>query len=677
MQEDQSGSENQQPEFVAPWPATDSPSAAQSSAAQPSDAQPSDAQPSAPQSPEPASAAEADSAGQTAPLSTPAGGPGQQAGSSPEPAGQAGAPDHGLPEAAGPPPPGGHGQGSYFGPRAEYGAPQGGGQPGGYGQPQAAGSSGSYGQTQPGGYGQPQAAGSSGSYGQTQPGGYGQPQAAGSSGSYGQTQPGGYGQPQAAGSSGSYGQTQPGGYGQPPAGGYAQASGYGQGPYGGPGGPYGPGGDYLQQPPPPPPRSRARGLVTYIAIAALAAGVGAGTVLAIKDSGSTTPQSQGSGLGNGSGFGNGSGPGNGSGLGNGSGGNAAGTGLSSAKQQAVEQAVQPGLVDITSSLRYENGTAAATGMVISSSGIVLTNNHVIDASTGLSARVVDTGQRYQARVLGYDKSDDVAVIQLVGASGLKTVPLGNSNSVKLGDGVVAIGNADGTGGAAVVTGSITGLNQTITASDQGSANGSETLHGMLQTNADIIPGDSGGPLANASGQVIGMNTAAASGSFGDTEPNVGFAIPINRAMSVARQIISGKGSSSIQIGLTGFMGVLVWPTTQSSPKVQQTLQSQAGAQVGTQRCLRSDQNAPVPPAVAPVSKGALVDGVLCGTPAAAAGLGGGDVITAVDGQAVTSPTSLTNLMEKYRPGTKVSVSWTDTSGGQHASSVLLIKAPPR
>jgi S1-C subfamily serine protease len=640
MQEDQSGSENQQPEFVAPWPATDSPSAAQSSAAQSS----------APRSPEPASAAGADSAGQTAPLSRPTEGPGQQAGSGPEPAGQAGAPDYGVPEAAGPPPPGGHGQGSYFGPRADYGAPQGGGQPGGYGQPA---------------------------------GGYGQPQAAGSSDSYGQTQPGGYGQPQAAGSSDSYGQPPAGGYGQPPAGGYAQASGYGQGPYGGPGGPYGPGGpggpggDYLQQPPPPPPRSRARGLVTYIAIAALAAGVGAGTVLAIKDSGSTTPQSQGSGLGNGSGFGNGSGPGNGSGLGNGSGGNAAGTGLSSAKQQAIEQAVQPGLVDITSSLRYENGTAAATGMVISSSGIVLTNNHVIDASTGLSARVVDTGRRYQARVLGYDKSDDVAVIQLVGASGLKTVPLGNSNSVKLGDGVVAIGNADGTGGAAVVTGSITGLNQTITASDQGSANGSETLHGMLQTNADIIPGDSGGPLANASGQVIGMNTAAASGSFGDTEPNVGFAIPINRAMYIARQIISGKGSSSIQIGLTGFMGVLVWPTIQSSPKAQQTLQSQAGAQFGTQRCLRSDQNAPVPPTVAPVSKGALVDGVLCGTPAATAGLGGGDVITAVDGQAVTSPTSLTNLMEKYRPGTKVSVSWTDTSGRQHASSVLLIQAPPR
>jgi S1-C subfamily serine protease len=421
--------------------------------------------------------------------------------------------------------------------------------------------------------------------------------------------------------------------------------------------------------------------VTYIAIAALAAGVGAGTMLAIKDSGSNPAQSSGQnsglGLGNGSGVNNGSGVGNGSGLGNGSGGNAAGTGLSSAKQQAVENAVQPGLVDITSDLRYENGTAAATGMVISSSGIVLTNNHVIDDSTGLSARVVDSGQRYQARVLGYDKSDDVAVIQLVGASGLKTVPLGNSGSVKLGDGVVAIGNADGTGGATVVTGSITGLNQTITASDEGSTNGSETLHGMLQTNADIIPGDSGGPLADASGQVIGMDTAAASGSFGDTEPNVGFAIPIDRAMSLANQIISGKGSSSIQIGLTGFMGVLVWPTTQSSPKAQQTLQSQAGAQIGTQGCLSSDQNAPVPPTVAPVSKGALVDGVLCGTPAATAGLSGGDVITAVNGQSVTSPTSLTNLMMQYRPGTKVSVSWTDTVGSQHTSSVLLIQAPPR
>jgi S1-C subfamily serine protease len=414
--------------------------------------------------------------------------------------------------------------------------------------------------------------------------------------------------------------------------------------------------------------------VTYIAIAALAAGIGAGTVLAVRDTGANQPQ----GSGFSQGLGNGAGPGNGSGLGNGSGsGNAAGTGVSNATLQTVDNAVRPGLVDITSSLKYENGTAAATGMVISSNGIVLTNNHVIDSSTALTATVVKTNKRYQARVLGYDKSSDVAVIQLVGASGLKTVPLGDSGSVKLGDQVVALGNADGTGGAAVVGGSITGLNQTITASDQGSSSGSETLHGMLQTNADIIPGDSGGPLASSAGKVIGMNTAAASGTFGGNEPNIGFAIPINRALSIERQIVAGHGSSSIQIGLTGFMGVLVWPTTQSSPHAQQQLQSEAGGGFGSGSCLRSNMNAPVPQTVAPVSKGALVDGVLCGTPAATAGITGGDVITAVDGQAVTSPTSLTALMEHYRPGATVSVSWVDTTGKRHITSVLLIQAPPR
>ncbi len=420
-----------------------------------------------------------------------------------------------------------------------------------------------------------------------------------------------------------------------------------------------------------------------MAVAALAAGVGAGTVLALNDNNSpAAQQSSGSGLG-GLGLGNGSGTGNGAGLGNGPGfgngtGNASGTAVSNATLRSVKAAIQPGLVDITSNLRYENGTAAATGMVVSSNGIVLTNNHVIDDSTGLTATVVDTGKRYSATVLGYDKADDVAVIQLGGASGLKTVPLGDSGTVKLGDQVVAIGNADGTGGAAVVGGTITALNQTISASDQGSSTGSETLHGMLQTNADIIPGDSGGPLASTGGKVIGMDTAAASGSFGGNEPNIGFAIPINRALSIEKQIVAGHGSSSVQIGLTGFIGVLVWPTTQSSPSAQQQLQSEAGGAIGGGRgCLSSDVNAPVPQTVAPVGKGALVDGVLCGTPAVKSGLAGGDVITAVNGQAITSPTSLTSVMQQYRPGTKVSISWVDTSGGRHTSSVELLQAPPR
>jgi S1-C subfamily serine protease len=175
-----------------------------------------------------------------------------------------------------------------------------------------------------------------------------------------------------------------------------------------------------------------------------------------------------------------------------------------------------------------------------------------------------------------------------------------------------------------------------------------------------------------------MDTAAASGSFGANEPNVGFAIPINKALTVARQIIAGHGSSSVQIGVTGFMGVLVWPTSQSSPQSQRQLQAQAGGQPGASAsCLSSDVNAPVPEVVAPVSAGALVDGSLCNTPAARANLTGGDVITAVDGKAVTSPSSLTSLMDQYRAGDSVSVSWTDTSGGRHITNMVLAQAPPR
>ncbi|MGD0376843.1 MAG: trypsin-like peptidase domain-containing protein [Streptosporangiaceae bacterium] len=661
MQEDQTGSDSQRPEYIGPWSPTDSPASQQPEEPAGRDA--------AAGSEGPAAGAAGpgggpDQPGPTAPLSRPAGGFAQ-----PEAHGQGPA---GYPGEYGQPQPGG----GYARPPAggAYAQPPAGGYPqgSGYGQ-------GSYGQ--PGGYGEAQPGG----YGEPQPGGYGQPQPGG----YGEPQTGGYGQPQTGG----YDQAPAGGYGQPPAGGYPQAGGYGQGPYahpggyGPPGGGYGPPGDYIQQGP-SGERRRFRGLVTYVAVAALAAGIGAGTVFALKDGGSpAAQQSSGSGLGGSLGLGNGSGTGNGSGLGNGSGfgngtgngtGNASGTAVSNATLRSVKAAVQPGLVDITSNLHYENGTAAATGMVVSSNGIVLTNNHVIDDSTGLTATVVDTGRRYSATVRGYDKSDDVAVIQLAGASGLQTVPLGDSGTVKLGDQVVAIGNADGTGGAAVVGGSITALNQTITASDQGSTSGSETLHGMLQTNADIIPGDSGGPLASAAGKVIGMDTAAASGSFGDTEPNVGFAIPINRALSIEKQIVAGHGSSSVQIGLTGFIGVLVWPTTQSSPRAQQQLQAEAGGALGGgQACLSSDVNAPVPQTVAPVSKGALVDGVLCGTPAAQKGLAGGDVITAVNGQAISSPTSLTGVMQQYRPGATVSISWADTSGGQHTSSVQLLQAPPR
>ncbi len=254
----------------------------------------------------------------------------------------------------------------------------------------------------------------------------------------------------------------------------------------------------------------------------------------------------------------------------------------------ITQKVSPGLVVISSNLKFQGSgaSAAATGMIISSNGLVLTNNHVINQTTGLTATIPGTGQHFNAKWLGYDKDSDVAVIQLEHASGLKTVPLGNSNTVKVGDPVVGMGNAGGTGRIDAVSGTVTGLNESITASDQGSGVSPERLTGMLQTDAQIIPGDSGGPLANLNGQVIGMDTAAStSGVFSgqQSQQDVGFAIPINRAIAIARLIIAGRSSKSVQVGPSGFIGVLVpggkngAQSTQTSPQVQLREQKEAVA----------------------------------------------------------------------------------------------------
>ena len=596
MREDQSGSENQQPEYVGPWSPPPVDDAGSPPEAGDAGSSPSDAGPGRPN--------------HTAPLT---GSPGASDQPSP-PAGQ----------------PGGYPQGGF-------GAPQ--GYPG-YGQPGANVPPGGYpGHGQPGGYSQ---------------GGYSPP---------GTGQPGSYGPPGSYGAPGGYP-----GYGQP---------GYGQGGYGHPA-------DYIEQR--PRGGGKARGFLVYLVVAALAAGVGAGAVAVLDHSTNAAQNTPNAGAPANPGSGNGFNPNSGnpnSGFGQGNGSNP-GSGVSSSQEQAIANAVEPGVVDIQSNLQYVGGTAEATGMVISSNGLVLTNNHVIVDTTGLTATLVSTGQKFTAKWLGYDKTDDVSVIQLEGASGLRTVPLGNSSTVKQGNPVVAIGNAEGAGGTpTVVTGSITQLNQTITASDD--LGGSETLHGMLQTDANIQEGDSGGPLVSASGKVIGMDTAASSGSFGNQGGStIGFAIPINKALSIAHQIINGQGSATVKIGPSGFIGVLV-PSQKasalSSPAQQQ--QQQTSQQSGSGgipssggQCLANDQNAGVPQTIAPVGSGTLILGSLCGTPAASVGITAGDVITAVGGHAVTSPNSLSAILQGYRPGATVSVTWVDTSGGHHTSPLDLLQDPP-
>ena len=235
-------------------------------------------------------------------------------------------------------------------------------------------------------------------------------------------------------------------------------------------------------------------------------------------------------------------------------------------QQAIVTKVEPGLVIINTALQYNSEAAAGTGMVINADGLVLTNNHVIDDSTKITATVAATGRTYPATVVGYDKTGDIALIQLQNASGLTTVPIGNSSSVKIGNAVVALGNAEGRGSITATAGEVTGLNQTITASEEGSSTASETLSGMIQTDADIVPGDSGGPLAGSTG-VIGMDTAGNDVSD-QQQASAGFAIPINTALSVARQIAGGHASSTITIGYPPFVGIFIGSGSSSSPQAQ-------------------------------------------------------------------------------------------------------------
>jgi len=305
----------------------------------------------------------------------------------------------------------------------------------------------------------------------------------------------------------------------------------------------------------------------------------------------------------------------------------------------------PGLVDIYTTLGYQHARAAGTGMVLTSSGEVLTNNHVINGATSITARDIGNGRTYQAKVVGYDHSHDIAVIQLQGASGLKTVTLGDSASAARGQKVVALGNALGKGGTpAVATGHIASLGASITASDEG-AGTSEQLTGLIHHNAGIQPGDSGGPLVNTAGQVIGINTAASQGTQFQGQQTQAFAIPINQAKSIADQIEAGTSSATVHIGPTGLVGV-------------QIMSSDSAAANGIQ-----------------AGSGAVVAGVVPGTPADGAGLTQGDVIVSVDGQSVSSPEQLQAALGQHHPGDSVTIGWQDQTGQTQSATVVLANGP--
>jgi S1-C subfamily serine protease len=338
----------------------------------------------------------------------------------------------------------------------------------------------------------------------------------------------------------------------------------------------------------------------------------------------------------------------------------------------VRARIEPSVVDVTATLTYDNETASGTGFVINGrTGLILTNNHVIRDATSVTVTVPATDQIYQADIVGVDVPADVAVLQIGAATGLPSAPLGDSTTVNAGAQVMSFGNQAGEGGLpAVASGIITGTNRTIQA-DDGAAAFSETLHGMLATTARIQPGDSGGPLADSTGTVIGVDTAAGTGGT-----DTGYAIPIDAAMAAERLITGRQPGQGISLGTDGFLGAIVGSGTTRSPAGQQA--QERGAVAGTAsagRCLPNQQDVATPGTIAPAPAGALVMGVLCGTGAATAGIAAGDVITIADGHQVESGGALTAILAGCRPGSLMSVTWVSAAGLTRTSTIRLDPAP--
>lgn len=403
---------------------------------------------------------------------------------------------------------------------------------------------------------------------------------------------------------------------------------------------YGPWSSDPQWGPPswPPAPQRGRGSSgfrrTALAVFAIACvGAGGGTAWALTTTSASTPSTT---LPSGGSTGTG-------GATNG-GGSVPSTGgaLSAATIAKLDSAI----VDITADTASPGGQVAGTGMIITSNGEVLTNNHVIDDTVNIRAQIDGTGREYTVKVIGYDLSDDIALVQLVGASNLPTIPIGNSSALSVGDPITVLGNALGKGGTpAVSSGTVAQTSTTITASDNGGNN--ETLTGMIQVSAQIQPGDSGGPEVNAAGQVIGMTTAGqTSGNFNQQSGSTtGFAIPINKAMQIVSEIRAG-GGANIHIGYAALLGVAVADTQP----------------VTTPDCSASR-----------AATGAWVSGVTA-NPALGAGVAACERITSIGGTTITNTSSLHTAMAGFSAGQTVPLTWVDASGATHSASVTLGQA---
>lgn len=293
---------------------------------------------------------------------------------------------------------------------------------------------------------------------------------------------------------------------------------------------------------------------------------------------------------------------------------------------AAISAVEPAVVRIDTRIDYQHAIGAGTGFIIDPNGAVVTNYHVVAGADVITATA--GGRSYPADLVGYDRSRDIAVLQLRGAGGLPVAPIGDAGSLSAGQPVVALGNAGGSGNPLThESGTVTGFGRSISAKDE--LTGSyEQMTGLIEFAAPVRAGDSGGPLVNDAGQVVGV-TVAATVNFRMGPGGAGFAIPINDAMATAGQIRSGTPSGSVHIGPPTLLGV--------------------GVSSG-------DQDPSVP--------GVILREVLRGGPAQAAGLHDGDVLLSIDGVRLDSATALTNVLDRHYPGDVVDLVWIDRAGRQ-------------
>lgn len=281
----------------------------------------------------------------------------------------------------------------------------------------------------------------------------------------------------------------------------------------------------------------------------------------------------------------------------------------------VVAAVGPSVVSIRSQIGTGSfaESAAGTGVIISADGEVMTNAHVVEGATTVKVTLAGESQSRDATVVGYDSAADLALLKIAGVSGLPAATLGKSSDVRVGDDVVAIGNALALkGGPTVTRGIVSALDRTLSTQEA-------TMTGLIQTDASISSGNSGGPLVDATGKVIGINSAVASSGQGTAAENIGFAIAIDNALPVLDRLRNHTAAAAM-----GYLGVTSQDPTDGS-------------------------------------RGAVINGVEAGSAAEKAGLKAGDLITAIDGKSIDGAAALGAAIRAHTPGTPVKITFIRSS----------------